>query len=280
MQATINHIRQQLTPRFGRGETEAIIRLIFRYLKGWNTVDMLVNNDKQLSDFTKEKVRQIVARLLDGEPIQYITGDAYFYGMDLKVTPDVLIPRPETAELVDLVVDNASGKPDLRVLDIGTGSGCIAIALARNLPFSRIQAIDISPRAIDVARDNASMLKAKIDFSVADIFSLQPACSSFDIIVSNPPYIVPSERGDMDNNVLLHEPWSALFVPEDDPLRFYIRIADFAITALAPGGRLYFELNPIFAEKCLHLVEGLGFSSCSLLRDSAGLFRFLSCIRP
>ncbi|MDE5976173.1 MAG: peptide chain release factor N(5)-glutamine methyltransferase, partial [Muribaculaceae bacterium] len=260
-------------------ETEAIIRLIFFHLKGWKTVDMIIHEPDTLSPFLKSEIDDILRRLLNHEPIQYITGTARFHGLDFFVSPDVLIPRPETEELVDMITDQAEGRQDLRVLDMGTGSGCIAISLARSLNFPKITAIDISERALEVAKRNAAQLKTDIRFIHADIFTWEPQ-QSFDIIVSNPPYIDESEKTDMDDNVLLHEPHTALFVPDSDPLLFYRRIVAVAWEHLTDGGRLYFEINPRHSEAMKTLVEGFGFRQTVITRDSFGKERFLSAEKP
>lgn len=262
-------------PRFGKGEAEAMIRLIFHHLKGWNATDMVINSDKVLSEYTRERIDKILKRVMSGEPIQYVTGEAYFYGMDLTVTPDVLIPRVETQELVDLIVKQYEGVSDLRILDIGTGSGCIAIALARNLPFAKVTAIDISEKALDVAKENGKKLKVKVDWVKADTFDFSPSADSFDIIVSNPPYVMMSEQSDMEANVLEHEPWVALFVPDDDPLRFYRRIAEMGRKALKTNGTLWFELNAQLAEETMQLVKNMGYEDVRLERDIAGKWRFM-----
>lgn len=275
MRKTLKHIREVLVPRFGKGETEAMIRLIFHHLKGWNATDMVINSDKELSEYTRGKIDEILERVLKGEPIQYVTGEAYFYGMDLMVTPDVLIPRVETQELVDFIVKKYDGVSDLKILDVGTGSGCIAIALARNLPFVQVTGIDISEKALDVAKENGEKLKANVNWVKADVFNFSPAADSFDIIVSNPPYVMMSEQRGMEVNVLEHEPWVALFVPDDDPLRFYRRIAKMGIDALKDGGTLWFELNAQLADETAKLVKSLGYEDVTLERDIAGKWRFI-----
>lgn len=280
MKETIINLRNALRPIYGDRETEAIIRLIFHHLKGWSPTDIIIHEDDNLSDFTKSEISSIMHRLLNHEPIQYILGEARFHGLDFIVTPAVLIPRPETSELVDIICDRSADAPDLRVLDIATGSGCIAIAIARTLPFPHVTAIDNSETALKVARENAARLKAKVDFIHADIFKWSPAPASLDIIVSNPPYIDESEKKDMDANVLDFEPASALFVPDDDPLLFYKRITDVALKALCPGGNLYFEINPLHAEELSRLVEGKGFSDVEIIKDSYGRDRFCIATLP
>lgn len=272
----IRHLRGDLTPIYGRGETEAIIRLIFQHLKDWSPVDMIINENKPLSDYMQGKLADIEKRLLVQEPIQYITGIAYFYGMDFHVEPGVLIPRPETEELVDLIVSR-NKRRDLDVLDIGTGSGCIAIALSRNLPFSNVTALDVSQKAIEVTDINAKELHARIKTVQADIFKWTPEPDSYDIIVSNPPYVGESERTGMAANVLRYEPKEAIFVPDNDPLLFYRRIADVAKAGLKADGTLYFEINPLHATALHDMLADMGFVDIEIVIDSCGKRRFISC---
>lgn len=275
MRETMQKLRNALRPIYGDRETEAIIRIIFHYLKGWNTVDMIIHESDTLSPFLESEIDGILRRLLRHEPIQYITGEARFHGMEFHVTPDVLIPRPETDELVDIIVGDANDASDLRILDIAAGSGCIAIALARSLPFPRVSALEISEAALKVARDNASRLKADVSFIHADIFKWQPSPASFDIIVSNPPYIDESEKAAMEPNVLEYEPAQALFVPDSDPLVFYRRIAEVARTGLSEGGRLYLEINPRHAAELSELLKKNGFSDIEVIKDSYEKDRFI-----
>lgn len=275
MKETIQKLRASLVPIYGKGEAEAIIRLIFHYVKGWNLTDMLIHQDDDLSDFVKGEIDGILQRLLNYEPIQYIVGEARFHGMNLKVKPGVLIPRPETEELVDVIIDDNKDREDLKVLDLCTGSGCIAIALARNLPFSKVTGVDFFDEAVEVAQENSDLLKTRINVVKADIFGWEPA-DKFDIIVSNPPYVMDSEAMTMEKNVLNYEPHEALFVRDDDPLVFYSRIADIAKKSLKENGRLYFEINPLTAGSLKKLIESKGFDNVTLLHDSSGKQRFLS----
>ncbi len=257
-----------------------MVRVILEHLKGYTPVDIILHSGDEVSDFISAKVAAIVSRVLADEPLQYVLGDTRFYGMTVKVTPDTLIPRPETEELVDIIVKE-NRRPDLRVLDVGTGSGCIAIALARNLPFAKVGAIDISDGALAVARENAEALKASVTFRREDALHLEALSSpAYDIIVSNPPYVTMSERKDMEANVLGHEPSLALFVPDDDPLRFYKAITDYAVSALDKGGRLYFEINPLFATDMQAMVTREGLDNVTLLRDMTGRYRFLTAAMP
>lgn len=279
MRDTLKKLRTALRPLYGNRETEAIIKLIFHYVKGWNTVDILTHEPDTLSPFIRSEIDGILKRLLNYEPIQYITGEARFHGLELHVTSDVLIPRPETSELVDIIVGKAGETPDLRVLDVATGSGCIAVALARALLFPKVTALDISAPALEVARRNAADLKVKVEFIEADIFTWTPDGTKYDIIVSNPPYIDESERASMERNVLDYEPSSALFVPDDDPLRFYRRITQLAASALVAGGHLYYEINPRHADQLAREITGAGFSDVEIVKDSFGHDRFITAVK-
>lgn len=275
----IKLLRSKLAPKYGHGESEAIIRLIFHYLKNWSAVDLIINESKPLSPFVISELESILARLMANEPIQYIVGQGYFYGMDFIVKPGVLVPRQETEELVDLIV-GANKEPDLDVLDVGTGSGAIAIALARNLLFPRITAIDNSAVAIDVAEQNASRLHAGVRFLNADVFNFMPEPSSLDIIVSNPPYVNRSEMDSMEPNVVDYEPHEAIFVSDDNPLRYYRRISSIGVTALRPGGRVYFEINPRHVADLRELLTNDGYENINVSLDVHGKQRFMSACRP
>ena len=276
MQETLSKLKSALLPLYGKGEADAIIRIIFHYLKGWSLTDILIHQNDELSPYMKLKIDEILKRLLDYEPIQYITGEARFHGMELKVVPGVLIPRQETDELVDIIIDENKDREDLKILDICSGSGAIAIALARNLPFSKVSALDFSDIAVKVSQENADKLKTKIELFEADIFKWIPS-GKYDIIVSNPPYVMDKEALTMEKNVLNYEPHEALFVRDDDPLVFYNRIADIAVQALFPDGKLYFEINPLNASNLQKLMAAKNFKDIRLLRDSYSRIRFLTC---
>lgn len=252
------HIRRRLC---SDPEVRALERIIFEEVLLMRPVDVVVNPDRSVPPFIPAKVDAIIDRLLAGEPIQYILGRARFCGLELQVSPDVLIPRLETEELVDLIVRRYGSRPDLHIIDLGTGSGAIALALARALRFPQITAVDLSGAALDVARRNAADLRVKIDFVRADILSLHPA-ASYDLVVSNPPYVLDSERKDMESKVLDHEPASALFVPDSDPMRFYDAILhNFRGRASA----FYFEINPLCAG---------AFRGAEIVKDTFGKERF------
>lgn len=260
---------------FTTAETGWIIRDIFAALKGYSQVDLLTRGDTDITDILASRVDDAVTSICNGTPVQYVLGQTRWYGMTLKVNPAVLIPRPETEQLVDMAVAEAGDRTDLRVLDIGTGSGCIAIAMARALKFPKVTAIDISTDALTTAEENARQLKAKATFILQDILQAIPVRNSYDIIISNPPYIAEQEKSDMSASVLMHEPHTALFVPDDDPTRFYRVIARYAAVSLAPGGSLWFEINPLFASQIRAAVADAGFMSIDLIRDERGKLRFI-----
>lgn len=264
-----------LFPALGESEARSAARLIFEDVRGMSQTDIVLYGHRELEDFTVENIRAVVKKIADGEPVQYAVGLAKFYGMDFKVTPDVLIPRPETEGLVDMIVDLFKGQEDLRILDSGTGSGCIAIALARSLPFAQVDAIDISAKAIDVARLNAQTLKVKVNFKLGDILNLQAEKPVYDIIVSNPPYITESERAQMDSRVYDYEPSTALFVPDDDPIKFYRAIAEYGAKALMPGGMLYFEINQSYGPEIVDCLKSMGYGSAEVYRDYIGRNRYV-----
>ena len=280
MKETLQHIKETLSPIYSQSEINSLIKIIFENLKGYSQVDIIMHSDDVLSDYITGKIESILTRLLKHEPIQYILGDAYFQGFHLKVTPHTLIPRPETEQLVDIIIKENSSL-DLRILDIGTGSGAIAIALARALRFPQVDAIDISPEALAVAKENAIALKTRVNFFLKDILTEPaPAKPLYDIIVSNPPYITEKERIDMDANVLDYEPHSALFVPNEDPLRFYRAITLYASKAIVPGGRLYFEINQSYGKEIEKLLSNNGFINIAIMKDMYANYRFASATKP
>lgn len=273
MGEAIGYIREQLREMYPEREIEGFIRIIFRNLLHYDTVDILLHKGSVLPDFIVEKLRKVLVELQKKRPIQYIFGNAYFHGHTFCVDESTLIPRPETEELVDMIVDE-NPQSDLAVLDAGTGSGCIAISLALALKFSVVDAIDISENALAVARKNAETLKANVSFKCMDMLNLRQEAGAYDIVVSNPPYITESEKGNMDRNVLDYEPSEALFVPDNDPLRFYRALAGFGKDALRPGGKLYFEINSRFPEEIAQLLLECGYEEVAVRRDMQGLPRF------
>lgn len=281
----LDELRRTTVKRLGevypRGEALWLWREMLMRIKGWGQVELAIKAGDEVSEYLQRKVEEVTERLLRKEPVQYIFGMAEFYGLQLKVTPDVLIPRPETAEMVDMIVKWADGRTDLRVLDLCTGSGCIAVALARNLKFAQIAAIDLSSKALAVTAENVKALKVKVNLKLGDALQLKDETSpKYDIIVSNPPYIAESERASMDSNVVDHEPQMALFVPDSDPLRFYHAIARYAMTALVSGGMLYFEINPLYAIRLREELQQQGWDDVVIEADMQGLNRFIHCVHP
>ena len=259
-------------------EAQAMIRIICEDVFNYDQVDMALRQESELPEFAQDRISDIIARLRRHEPLQYIIGSALFHGHRFKVNPAVLIPRPETEQLVDLIIDENPAS-DLRVLDMGTGSGCIAISLARALKFPTVDAFDISRDAVAVARENAALLKVKVRLFESDMLSPQPS-ATYDIIVSNPPYICWSEREAMDSNVKDYEPGQALFVPDNDPLLFYKAIAPYAARSLERGGRLYLEINRRFGNEVKRLLEVSGFNEVRIIDDAYGNPRFAAAIAP
>lgn len=269
-----SYIKQALAEAYPEGEVRAFVRILFEEWLHYSTVDIYMRADCEVPDFVEQKMLRAVERLLAHEPIQHIVGVAHFHGHRFKVDRHTLIPRPETEQLVDMIIDQ-NPATDLRVLDIGTGSGCIAIALSRALPFARIDACDISAEALDVARDNARQLRAAVDFFQCDILHEPlPDSPLYDVIVSNPPYIARSEAAEIEPRVLDFEPHSALFVDDADPLLFYRTITRYARAALRPEGTLYFEINPLFAKQLVVMLHAEGFARVDVQRDYCGRQRF------
>lgn len=282
MKESVMEMRRRLEPIYGKDESRAMIREIFRVLKGWDATEFIIRltDDYPLSDYIRSKIEDILGRLERHEPLQYILGEAHFYGLDLHVEPGVLIPRPETEELVRVIAaDNPSS--DLQVVDLGTGSGAIAIALSRYMSFPEITAIDLSPKAIEVATDNVKALKCNgIRVVQGDMTKWNPESASLDVVVSNPPYVDESEKAGMEANVRDYEPSEALFVPDSDPLKFYRAIAPEALEGLKPGGRLYFEINPRHADELKAMLAHDGFTNVELWRDAQGAYRYIKAQKP
>lgn len=273
------HLTEMLTSSVGSDEASAMASAIIEDIKGYKPVDVVLYGHRELLPETVDRMKRVAERVIAGEPLQYALGTAYFRGRHFTVTPATLIPRPETAQLVDIIVNDFAGRSDLHVLDIGTGTGCIAISLALDLPFAQVDAIDISADALKVAKSNADALKAKrVRFIQADALLLEAGTEKYDIIVSNPPYVLDSEKAEMDARVVDHEPSTALFVPDSDPLRFYTPIIRYAAKALTPTGKLYFEINPKAATALKKAIESAGFE-CDILPDYKGNLRFATAWR-
>ncbi len=267
-------IESELSAFYPQGELKALVRLLLAEVAGWSLTDLLARDNLTLTTEQQATVRAAIARLKKQEPIQYILGYTDFCGVRLTVNKNVLIPRPETAELVQLVSRNVA--TDAQILDIGTGSGCIAIALAKQLPQAHIAACDVSHEALAVAEKNANNNGVQVDFAQCDILQPPAIHRTYDAIVSNPPYVLNKERAAMERNVTDYEPALALFVPDENPLLFYDKIADFAAAHLNHGGKLFFEINHRLADETADLVRAKGFAQVALSDDSFGKKRFVT----
>ena len=284
---TYNELWRQLVTLYEPEEARAVVRELLDELFGMTLTDIVSGKVSELSAENQRLLEEKMQRLRRGEPVQYVTGVEYFAGRPFRVSPAVLIPRPETAQLCEIIRQDydrpycALQPPEpIRVLDIGTGSGCIAITLALDIPNTEVAAWDISPDALFMARENAHRLGTDVNFQLHDILDSESLPEperrqKSEIIVSNPPYICNSERKDMTHNVLDYEPETALFVPDDDPLRFYRAIGRYARQALKPDGRLYFEVNARYADDVADMLRSLSFSSTEIRKDDFGKNRFV-----
>ena len=260
-------LQRRLAHLLGEGEARAVTLLLFEHIGGLSTVDVLTGRDAELPEETKEKLRAAARRVEQGEPVQYVIGKTVFMGLELKVSPAVLIPRPETEDLVRLLISENKGLNDGKVLDIGTGSGCIALAVKHQMPDTRVTAWDVSEKALEVARHNALINGLDVKFQLNDILLPQQSADHFDIIVSNPPYVCTSEAAEMERQVLDFEPHTALFVPDDDPLRFYRAITLFARQHLNSDGKIYFETNRAYADDVAELLKTNSFIEVQVVND-------------
>ena len=304
---TYEELWHRLNHIYDAGEAKAIVRWVLDVRFGLSLTDILCGKVTELSAHDQTELEKIMQRLEKGEPVQYIIGVADFFGRQFHVAPGVLIPRPETEELCrwilasdkhgltrtvreslhqsDAKVRVSPSQSDAHILDIGTGSGCIAITLALELPDAKVTAWDISDDALRIAADNAKSLGANVTFEHCDVLNISPSSflvppsSKYSLIVSNPPYICEKEKSAMECNVLEHEPHLALFVPDDDPLLFYRAIAQYAIEALKPQGSLFFELNPLYADDLAQMLRMMSYHDISIRRDQFGKPRFLKATK-
>ena len=268
MQQAKADIKDKLSGIYTDNEIKSLTRMILEDVLDTSYTLLLAEWDRCLSSGEREQIGNIASRLQAHEPIQYILGRCEFSGLSLGVAPGVLIPRQETEELVALIVNDWKATSP-RILDIGTGSGCIAIALAHHIPGAKTEAWDISEKALAIARKNAQATGVEIDFRHKDILK-EPLSGEYEVIVSNPPYIREKEKKDMLPNVLEHEPNTALFVPDNDPLLFYNAIAQKAYKHLVQGGRLYFEINREFGKETCECLRQAGFANTQIIKDICG----------
>lgn len=278
MKAIADKIQEGLANKYTAGEIKALTRILAIELLGVSQMAYFLKDDFTLTAEQEALLCNAIVRLQKQEPIQYILGYSDFCGLRFKVTPATLIPRPETSELVEWIASEATGYES--ILDIGTGSGCIAISLAYKLPQSKVTAWDISNEALAVATENSKANSQTVTFEQVDILAYEPKGEQFDIIVSNPPYIKENEKEAMHANVLDWEPHTALFVPNNDPLLFYRIIAKKGLQILTPGGRLYFEINRAHGKETMEMLAALGYTSIELRKDFAENDRMIRAIIP
>ncbi|GAA0556583.1 peptide chain release factor N(5)-glutamine methyltransferase [Chitinophaga japonensis] len=279
IQTAFTYITRSIASLYPPREAANIAHLVLEHITGLSKLDRIIYKEKTMELSQQAQVEQAVEGLLQYQPVQYVTGRAWFYGMELLVNPQVLIPRPETEELVEwIAADVQIGEhAAIRILDIGTGSGCIPLALKKELPQATVWGLDVSAGALGTARNNAGRLHLDVHFEQADVLDERATepLPVFDIIVSNPPYIPENERSGMQRQVLQFEPSLALFVPDEDALLFYRRIAQLARHKLAPGGKLYFEINEALGKEVVALLEQQGFRQITLRQDIFGKDRMV-----
>ena len=273
-----NYFKESIVNLYGEEETQSFFYLLAEAYLPISKAEIPLNLQRQLTDEELLLLKNALSRLQNEEPIQYILGKTEFYGLPFDVNPSVLIPRPETEELVDWIIKtDHSSHPT--ILDIGAGSGCIAVSLAKNLPKATVFAMDISEKTIEVAKKNAIINQVSVAFIKENILEVNQLPQMFDIIVSNPPYVRENKKQLMQNNVVKNEPHLALFVPDADPLLFYKKIISLAKTHLKPGGNLYFEINEAYGKETVNLLINSGFMQVELKKDFYGKDRMIKAMR-
>jgi len=285
IQSAFTYITQAIAPLYEAREAANIAHLVLEHITGLSKLDRIVYKDRTLDPMQQAGLKKAVEALLEQQPVQYVTGTAWFYGMELMVNPQVLIPRPETEELVEWIVNDVRtvrqlADADMRMLDIGTGSGCIPLALKKELPAANVWGIDVSLGALETAKANATQQQLDVRFEQVNVLDEQATAvlPFFDVIVSNPPYIKQSEQSVMQQQVLAYEPSLALFVPDEDALLFYRVISVLAKRKLARGGSLYFEINEALGSEVVALLEASGFKNVMLKQDIFGKDRMVRAV--
>ena len=261
-------------------EIESFFFILTEYLHDLKRIDISLNPDFEVSETDLQKWNVIISELKTEKPIQYITGEAWFYGLRFEVNENTLIPRPETEELVEWIVDGQKTKDKrqkVSILDIGTGSGCIPITIKKEIPNALVSAIDVSEKALEMARKNAIDNEVEVNFILQNILESESLIEKYDIIVSNPPYVRNLEKQEIKKNVLDYEPHLALFVEDTDALLFYRKIAQLALSGLAPNGKLFFEINQYLGKETIELLENLGFKNIEIRKDLVGNDRMICC---
>lgn len=275
MQKSIEYIKQQLQGQYPDAEIRSFINLLLQKVTGFNRTQLIVNKNTIFSEEQTVLVQAFVEKLKKFVPLQYVLGETEFYGLQFQLTPDVLIPRPETEELIEWIANLENQNSHISILDLGTGSGCIAISLKNIFENASVFATDISDNALRVAKLNGHNLNLKVHFYQSDILKMQPEKNRWDVIVSNPPYIPVAEMKEMLANVVDYEPHTALFVPNEKPLLFYDAIAEYALNSLKPSGKLFFEIHRDFGTQCVEMLLSKGFSKVELKKDLSGNDRMI-----
>lgn len=265
----------ELNNLYPETEIQSFFNLLVEFKLNLTRIEVALQPDFEISKTDLELLQKALSDLKKYIPIQYIIGETEFYGLPFTVNKNVLIPRPETEELVDWIIKDWKNSKEIKILDIGTGSGCIPISLAKNLQNSEVYSIDISSEAIKTAKNNAGINNVSIHFTEADILNTTKLTNTFDVIVSNPPYVRELEKEQMQQNVLANEPHLALFVKDENPLLFYDKITDLAKSHLSKNGQLYFEINQYLGKETIELLKSKGFTTIELKKDIFGVDRML-----
>ena len=269
--------KKTLSELYPSEEIQSFFNILSEKYLNLSRIEIALNRDRRLTETEAEKFQKAILRLQNHEPVQYIIGETEFYGLPFKVNKHTLIPRPETEELVEWILSEFPPSGARGILDIGTGTGCIAISLAKNLPNAKISALDISEEALKIAEANAKLNKVEVNFFQKDILAAETLPKQYDVIVSNPPYVRELEKKQMQQNVLKYEPHSALYVKDEDPLLFYRAISRLAKNHLNPGGKLFFEINEYLAYEMTELLKAEGFKNIEIKKDIYGKDRMLKC---
>lgn len=271
------HFFQELSGLYPETEIQSFFNILVEFKLHLSRIELALQHNFELHDDDFLFLQNVLSELKYQIPIQYIIGETEFYGLPFKVDKNVLIPRPETEELVEWIVQNHKNQHNIKILDIGSGSGCIAISLAKNLPKAKVSAIDISAEALNVAKNNAALNQVNVNFINSDILTIVELPDVFDIIVSNPPYVRELEKDQMQQNVLANEPHIALFVKNENPLLFYDKIAELAKNHLTENGVLYFEINQYLGNETVELLKTKGFKNIEVKKDIYGADRMMKC---
>ena len=279
MHPVLHEIRDALKGHYPDSEALALAKMLLVEVFGFSTLELYGGKDKEFSEKHRSVLNEMIRRLQKNEPIQYIIGIESFFGLTFEVNPNVLIPRPETQELVSWIIGDYQSDESIRILDIGTGSGCIPISLAKQLSKAEVESWDISEGALEVASRNCERNGVKVLLRQKDVLKAAPEGDLYDVIVSNPPYITNKEKTDMEANVLDWEPSLALFVPDEDPLLFYRKIAQLGCDMLKERGSLYFEINRAYGEETILMLKELGYAQIELKKDSWGNDRMIKAKR-